>query len=181
MNLKQKLTLTVAALAIAACAVWSAHCLLQQRNAAGYQARHLGAVAALNDQFRQQLHFYYGINHCYPEKLTDLTTVNTSAGNVRPEVLDAFSYVTGPGHYVITWTVQFDDDPSQAHKEHAIQGKVTFIEDYLDGELQSRTEYSQGYRHRDTRVEKLYRNGRFISAAKYENGRKVFEETPGNK
>ena len=171
--MKVKYKLIAASLLVAAGVCWFAFVLSEQQTEEERKADYFAAVTRLNDQLRKELNGYRNANGRYPQNLSELS-VSSPTG--EPDILDYFSYITGANYYILTWDVQWGEEPPLSHKEHATKGKVIFVEDYVEGQLSLRVEYHDGYARPGSRAEKRYRSGRLVSVTEYRNGREVSEE-----
>ncbi|MHC4061382.1 MAG: hypothetical protein ACYSR6_07210 [Planctomycetota bacterium] len=176
--MKSKLKVIVALIVIAGCLSWAAFNISRKRSSSWNKTRYLAAMTQLNDAVREGLQGYYHTNGRYPDKLSEVA-VDLPKG-AEAEMLDKFSYTSRGQLSVVSWGVEWGDGPVQEHTEHAAKGKVVFVEEYVDEELCSRTEYPNGYEEPDTRVEKEYRYGELLTTREYRNGQKISEETHGS-
>ena len=172
--MKANLKLILALIVAAACIWWSASRILSKRSESQNKARYLAVLARLNQAVREGLRDYYHTNGRYPDKLSDLALPLPKGA--KPEMLDSFRYVSHGAFCVLTCGTHWADEPEQMHKEHATEGKVVFVEEYVDQQMQTRIEYPDGLQYQDTRVEKQYRDGRLLSTTEYRNGQKISQE-----
>ena len=164
--------LTLAVLIAAACLAWSAWTIYQKRDAATQKNLRLAAMVRLNETIRSALSDYYQANTRYPKTLDDLR-IDPAAAGATADMLAGFSYKSDDKYYLISWSLQWADEPAQTHHEQAVKRKVMYVEEYIDEVLRTRTEYPEGLIKPDTRTEKQYRDGVPFSTTVYKNGQPV--------
>ena len=169
--MKTRYRLIITAVLVAACGCWAGFVIWQRNSQARRKTDYFARLAEVNDRLREGLDRYYDLHGRYPPALKSLSMYQ--AEPQRAAIADKFSYLTDGTYYILTWAVQWGDEPPLQHKEHAIKGKVVFVEDYVDDRLARRVEYPEGRERPGSRTEKLYRDGQCVSVTEYKNGTRV--------
>lgn len=173
--MNQKVKLALAVVLTVACVFYAAFTIAKKRDAGAQLERQKSVMHELNDTLRGALRDYYADEGSYPEKLASLDAELLGGSDNKAKIVKDFIYVVGPRFYIVTWGLQWGDGPMQTYKEQAMAGKVVFVESYIDDELKTRIEYSDGYANPDSRVEKEYSGGNVLSVTTYRNGEVVAE------
>ncbi len=184
MRVKHKPVLAVSALVIVSGLFWFTFHILKEFNKISQQIGYDSNMSFLNAVISERLDEYYDTHGQYPAKLTDLTNAILAHcyKSEIPEnpkelgILDKFLYSTNGTYYEITWDAQWGKGELYTYKEHALKGKITFTEMYIDGQLYSRDEFEDGHIYPFTGVKKTYRNGKLIQKTIYRDGEVVSEE-----
>ena len=179
MKAKHIFILTVTVLVVVSGMFWFAFHTFKVFNRSASEMAYNSDMSFLGAVIRETLDDYYRAHGNYPAKLTELKGTILShcyePGSEIPEqskyiqMLDRFAYSTDKTYYEITWEVR-DRGKLYTYKEHAVEGKISFDEAYINGQLYSRRVYTNGH------VEKRYHEGKLIRMTVYENGEVVSEE-----
>jgi hypothetical protein len=173
--MNQKIKLVLAGILTVVCVYYAAVTISNKRNASAQMERQIAVMHELNDSLRVALRDYYAANEDYPDKLAALDAELLGGSDTKARIVKDFIYTAGPKYYILTWGLQWDNEPMQTHKEQAMKGEVKYVESYVDDVLQTRIEYPDGYANPDSRVEKAYLNGDMRSVITYRNGEVVDE------
>ncbi len=183
MNRKYKIILTILVLVLGTTSI--VLCTFRYFNEIKDDMKCYSNISLLKAVVRESLHSYYCAHDCYPTRLEFLRddilariyTPQTIPKEPKElELLKDFTYISDGNSYKVTCKIQFHSK-LETYIEHVAQDRMVFTELYIDGQLRSRCEYSNGNSYPFSGLAKEYRDGKLVSITEYKGGEVISEKT----